>query len=609
MVYPANISNMKRKLFGLGIVAILSVFCASFLQNIAYADVNDFSFSSFKADYYLSKDSEGRSTMKVVEVLTAEFPDSDQNKGIIRSIPDIYDGHSTSFKLISLTRNGQTEPIYSQYRQNGNVVIETGTDDYVHGTQKYIFTYSLNDVTKDFNDHQELYWDTNGTGWSQKFDMLSVNIHLDDSIKSSFNNSTACYQGAQDSTEKCGSGAVEGNIITFTASRQLQPGENLTFVIGFKANTFAGYKLKATDLLPYITIGLIFLVVLALLIVKIRYGRNDPGKGIVVAQYLPPSDSTVLLSADIINAAHRAFAAQIVGFAVKGRIRIIEAQEKSLFKNNKKYTLELLNVDGLQPDEMSFIKILFGDLTIGRKYNISTIDLLVATQIRHLNKYVGEESEEQGYRHKRTTANIIKNILLVFLSLLSVGLVIEFMLTNNSIGLVIVFAAVFTLAVLFAIVSNTKGMQKRNAGITKLRPLTAKGRDLYDYLKGLKLFIKLTETKRLRVLQSPQGAEKAPIDTNDSAQIIKLYEKTLPYAILFNQEKQWAKQLGIYYENTHLNPLWYSGPYVFSADSFVSSISGFSNYSSIASNNSATSGLGGGGFSGGGGGGGGGGGR
>ena len=39
------------------------------------AGVQDFHFSDFTADYYLSKDEEGVSHLKVVENLTAEFPE------------------------------------------------------------------------------------------------------------------------------------------------------------------------------------------------------------------------------------------------------------------------------------------------------------------------------------------------------------------------------------------------------------------------------------------------------------------------------------------------------------------------------------------------------
>src|SRR5680860_1019988 len=117
----------------IALVLIITLVFVGFTPNFASASVNDFRFSSFDADYYLSKDSEGRSTLKVIERLTAEFENFNQNKGIERAIPNSYDGHSTSFELLSLTRNGQTEPVFEQSYQGNLVVVSTGTNDYVNG--------------------------------------------------------------------------------------------------------------------------------------------------------------------------------------------------------------------------------------------------------------------------------------------------------------------------------------------------------------------------------------------------------------------------------------------------------------------------------------------
>lgn len=144
-----------------------------------------------------------------------------------------------------------------------------------------------------------------------------------------------------------------------------------------------------------------------------------------------------------------------------------------------------------------------------------------------------------------------------------------------------------------------------------LYPFTEKGRALEEYLKGLKEYIQTAEVDRLRMLQSPEGAAKVSIDTNDKAAVVKLYERVLPYAVLFGQEKEWTKQLGEYYEQQSTQPDWYSGTNAFSSAAFLSSMSSFSTTATSFSTptSSSSGGSGGGGISGGGGGGGGGGGR
>lgn len=142
-------------------------------------------------------------------------------------------------------------------------------------------------------------------------------------------------------------------------------------------------------------------------------------------------------------------------------------------------------------------------------------------------------------------------------------------------------------------------------------PLTDKGLVLYRYLEGLKMYIGVAEAERLRMLQSPEGVAKTKINGTDQKQLIKLYEKTLPYAILFGHEKEWNKRLGEYYESTHTQPNWYTGAALtsFSAANFSSAMNSLTtSISSTGAASSSSGGSSGGGSSGGGGGGGGGGG-
>src|SRR5690606_19881933 len=138
-------------------------------------------------------------------------------------------------------------------------------------------------------------------------------------------------------------------------------------------------------------------------------------------------------------------------------------------------------------------------------------------------------------------------------------------------------------------------------------PLTEEGVRLRDYLRGLEMYMALAEADRIRYLQSPQGAERIPVDTGSTAEVVKLNEKLLPYAVLFGHEKEWAAELGRYYEELGEQPGWYSGNAAFNAALFSSSIGSMA-ASTASAYSSASSGSGGGGGAGGGGGGGGGGG-
>ena len=170
------------------ILATMIVLSATMIAAPVYASTDDFYFSDFTADYYLTKDAEGVSHLKVVENLTAEFPNFKQNKGICRQIP--YTNQSGwNLTLGGLTRsdiqvyrNGAKEPIWSIDKYNGHYEVCTGTDEYVLGAQIYTLVYEFQRVVTEFSDKQELYWDTNGTGWYQRFDRVTARVHLEDMV-------------------------------------------------------------------------------------------------------------------------------------------------------------------------------------------------------------------------------------------------------------------------------------------------------------------------------------------------------------------------------------------------------------------------------------------
>jgi uncharacterized membrane protein YgcG len=145
---------------------------------------------------------------------------------------------------------------------------------------------------------------------------------------------------------------------------------------------------------------------------------------------------------------------------------------------------------------------------------------------------------------------------------------------------------------------------------SKMSARTTSGVELRDYLLGNKMYMEVAETDRIRTLQSVAGAER--IDTSDAMQVVKLYEKLLPLAMLFGIEKQWAQQFPVV--TSDYQPDWYqSNSTAFNTALLGSSLNGFSQtlaastFAPPASTGGGGSGFSGGSSGGGGGGGGGGG--
>jgi len=606
-------------------------------------DVNDFTFDSFDATYALSQDSSKRSMLHTTETLVAKFPSFDQNRGIIRSIPTDYDGHSTHITVKSVTDGSGHQRSYSMGTDGDftTITIAVPQGQYVHGTQTYVIDYTQTDVTKYFanTNDDEFYWDVNGTGWQQPFGEVSATVTVAPSLVSKLSGQNACYQGSQGSTQECDVTADNGTITAKVV--KLYEYQGMTLAIGFAPHTFAGAPFnlieKILEIVPVtFLLGLLaeILAVGGAIVLHYQLWRRRSGDPII-AQYEPPKGVSVMLAANIVGKPKKGMAASIVDLAVRGKLRIIEKPQEGF--QAARFGVQQLNVDDLLPDEEGVMNALFaftgfgdigamlsrftGALPPGLKVigsspaasdsadpvdaNIkwfSKSDTMLGDAVKSLTTSVEQNAEAVGLRKGRHPAIV------------------------TIIGLLAILGAVLMFITAFASGDNGAGIAfgviGANAGawiavlvfglISGLRPLTAEGSKLYDQLLGLKMYIQLAEADRLQMLQSISGADK--VTTSDGNQIVKIYERLLPYAVLFGLEKEWAAELAKYYGTT--SPDWYSGSNIgaFDVAAFSTGIAAFSAVSASTTSSSSSSsfsssgGSGGGGSSGGGGGGGGGGG-
>lgn len=585
---------MKLTLKLLGIVLLVSVFGFSAR---ASAGVNDFEIQNYQIDYYLSRDTQNHSRLKTVETITALFPSYDQNHGIERAIPSKYDGHPVYFSPESVTSSTGAYVPYTTYGSNGNTVLRIGSADrYVHGLQTYKITYTEREVTKYFEDTKddEFYWDTNGTEWLVPINSLAVHVHLDTALKQALNGRRQCYQGTSGSSNTCTLTPVDDG---FTASAAtVLPGENITVAIGFKPGTFAVYTPTLLERLAQYwlysllaTIPLAVILIIWFLVRRYRRAYRIAEIGTIIPEYLPPEATSISAAGTIARVNGRTFSAQLIDLAVRGYLKIYQTSEKSFFRKAN-FEIEIVrDIHDLSAEEQELMNDIFSTTAVGSRLNMESlkrntaVGVKVSDNQRKLDKNIAgsyglklPDDVQRRWFKRAALWSFVAAIVTLSPALL----------VSSLIALIIGFT---------------------------LKPLTDKGLELYRYLKGLEMYIKVAEADRMRMLQSPEGALKlpAPVDTNDKRQLVKLYESVLPYAILFGQEKSWNSQLGHYYETTGESPYWYSGTNAnaFNAAAFSNSISSFNQAASYSSAGSSSSGgSGGGGSSGGGGGGGGGGG-
>lgn len=592
--------NLKRLFF---VATAAAVLVSTFFVAPASAAVNDFTITDFQADYYLARDSGNRSHLKTVERITAEFPEVDQNHGIERAIPTTYDGHPTHLEINSVTSGNGAPRNYTIYESNGNSVVRIGdADTYVHGLQTYLITYTQQDVTLRPSDKaiNEFYWDINGTGWNVPFDHVSARVHMSQSLTAQLNGDATCYVGPQGSGEQCAINKTtddEGATFTIPPTRELGVGENATLAIGFRDGTFAAYqptlweRVTAIWSILSVALGVVaFVLTFGLFFWLNRVNGRDKELGTIVPEYLPPSDASVTVSALVAKTAQSVMTAQLLDLAVRHYVKLYEVKPKTLF-STAQYEIEIIrDIGDLRWEEQEILRDMFdSQVSVGSRLNPKALQRNIGFSMRTANNDTDLSKRMKGeYGLREPKSPVIKRFRRVALILAITGVVL--------LSIWLLAAAVFAFVLSFMV-----------------QPLTDKGLELKRYLEGLKLYIKVAEQERIKMLQSPEGAEKAAsiAGGTDPAQLVKLYERVLPYAVMFGQEKQWSRQLGAYYENVGAQPDWYSGNNaVFNAAVFSSAMNSFSTSTTTytSSSSSSSSGSGGGGSSGGGGGGGGGGG-
>ena len=568
---------------------------------------------------------------------------------------------------IVVKRNGLSEPIYSIEKEDGMYEVCTGTEEYILGKQVFTFEYEYQNVitvfvqkgtrvsnigagtkytvrsenAKENSVWQELYWDTNGTGFKQSFESLTANLHFEH--PENWTGDAWCYVGVEGSTNQSRCQITKNDDgVTFRTGR-LSGGENLTFDVELKAGSFILPPPEESRTMIYLAVVIIGAMALITFFSVRAFNKAAPNRKhykntLVKPEYEPLENYDMhTLAEDFIGTHSNPSVATIIKMVTDGRIKLIKGEKKIL--GGYKWEIFIKSTDNIQRNEEIILKILNGGgavyagqtIKLKRYYGNSRLESLG----RELEKYGRVHGHSKGLLVDdkiHTSSAVISTIMIticciflpIILALGSVEEKIEDVImevvdggasNSESVeggseryydGKLLVnyheCAVAIVVTVVLGVIINI--FLRSNSG--KYSKRTQKGLEVSRYMEGLKLYIKMAEAERLSFLQSVPGADVSPEG------IVKLYEKLLPYAVFFGLEKTWLKEMNAFCELNHITTeaMNLNISDVALMSSFIRTIPTSTNFSSSGSSggsSSSHSGGGGGGFSGGGGGGGGGG--
>lgn len=598
---------MVKKFLALVLLVLAMLLPAS----VSAQNTQDFTIKSFEADYYLTRDDAKTAELTTTETIVAEFPSYDQNHGILRAIPKSYQDHTVSLEILSVTDEAGRAHNYSANDESGNLVLKIGdADRYVHGQVTYVISYTQKNVIS-FQDLDEFYWDVNGDQWSQSFDKVVARVHVLNDLTAQLSGDKVCFAGSfSEQLQDCTIDQKvqdQETIITFTAEN-LSGYQTLTFDVGFEKGTFLeGPEILAEKrretllalalLLSFLTMPIAVIGSIWFVVKRYRkFGRDPKGRGVIVPEYQPPKDFNVITSAVILKERLEPgnVSASIIELAVSGYLVIHETIKKKILKDSTEFELELVKDPSDLPVELrSVLSALFSEgVVVGERSSLADLKNKLYKEVPKISNQTLHQLFVDGYFRSDPKTVKAKYVKIGVVMLVS-SFVIGFLLVTLPLSFGLMIGAVIIMISSFAMPAKTK-----------------EGVETKEQLLGLEMYMKLAEAERIKFLQGLKTAERIEAGNGSNTQKVKLFEKLLPYAVLFGIEKDWAKQFADLYSQP---PGWYQGSNLntFSAVYLASSLGSFNTAvatSFSAPSSSGSSGFGGGGSSGGGGGGGGGGG-
>jgi uncharacterized membrane protein YgcG len=532
-------------------------------------------------DFHSAIRIEADGVIDVTERIAVEAEGREIRRGILRDFPtdyrDRFGNHvSVPFDVLGVQRDGSAEQWSLERLSNGaRVRIGRGDTPLAPGTHVYEIRYRTARQIGHFADHDELYWNVNGNGWTFAFDHLSAEVRLPKAVPANELRAEA-YTGAVGARGRDYQYMVRDGAVGFTSTTPLRPREGMTIVVGFPKGIVAepGVARRIRWFLSQNTGVAVGLAGLALMLAFFywrwsKVGR-DPAAGPKFPRYEPPRGLGPAAVRFIDKQAFddRCFASAILGLGSRGFVRIQQSSDMfSLTPTGK--TVDLL------AGEQTLAPLGAKPRVVAKAYDLELRNLRfdLAAELKLL--YDGKVFSRN---HGSLVAGAFIGAATIYVMVL--------MRTPIAMGALITVLIVATIIAFYR----------------WLPAYSPSGRRLEDEIEGLRQYLGVAERDELARAKAPP---KTPAE----------FSRFLPYAVALDVEKTWADRFAIALGSAAMAQAvsdWYQSPDGgFSVSGLTSSVSSLGETISAAStppgsSSGSDSGGGGGGSSGGGGGGGGG---
>jgi hypothetical protein len=551
----------------------------------AMADLGGFTIGGFDTDLTV----EPNSDLVVQERITVDF--SEARHGIYRTIPIHYTdplgyAYSIGFKLLGAT-DDQGQPVGTAVSHDGPyVTLRLGdANAYVDGRQVYLIRYRVQDAVKHFPDHDEIYWNAIGDEWQTTIQNATATVHLPDTIDASSIDATS-YMGRAGSREQAADITKPApSVVTYTATRPLEPNEAMTVVAAWPPGyvTFPGLLTKILRLLldnvilvaPFLALGFMYR----------RYrraGRDPDAEAAVMVQYEPPKGLTAAEIGTLVDEKVdlRDITASVVDLAIRGHLAIGQDEQKGFLTTSHEPSFERRTPTDTRPLTEHEQRVIDGLFASGDHVTTNDLREHFYTAIPTIRAAIYARLVEGGYFADDPDSVRNRYIGLGFLAgALTVGIGGAWAwLRGGIMPLALIVPGFAGVLVALVFVAFAPAMPRR----------TEEGVRMRNWARGFQEFVNRVE------------ADKIAFDERRG-----VFEALLPFAMALGVAAIWARKFeGIYQAAA---PAWYVGPFppggfstVGMEHNLTSAMATTATVMAATPRPSGGSGMGGGGFSGGG---------
>lgn len=459
---------------------------------------------------------------------TIDYVFTSYRHGIYREIPTDYKTQSsfarpTLLKLKALSYFETSNPTdrYGSYEKssgNGYTIFKIGdADETVIGNYTYVINYKLTYAVNYFDDHDELYLNITGNGWEVPIQNVETTINLPGTITD-----YRCYTGALGETyTNC---TIEKNTDSNTLIVKAGPFdvyEGLTVVVAMPKGTIADTTSQQRIQTILANLGILLpipVIVLAVIMVK-KFNKNK--KLTIIPHYDAPEGINPLIATYVYkkNLPSNGISAEIIHLAINKYIKIKQISEKNY---------ELIRTEKTSPEDSDELKLYNGLFEDSDTVNLKKLNTRFFNTVNTLRGSLDRRMYEEEYFSKKQS-----NISGGFLGLGIIGTLLIFVSARffSDYAAMSWFFGLFFSFIVIIIFSNC--IDKRDT----------KGNELFYELEGLKMYINTAEKHRIEFHDNPK-------------KYLGVFEKLLPYAIIFGLEKKWAKEFEDLYTTP---PEWYDG--------------------------------------------------